>query len=736
MTNQFLSSLRPFEHTESDNITLQRLGHFYLRRAHEKFGLISSEGKFIITHLSSASALPDLDGKKLYKKIKSQKKLTNFPVAAMLAENYGIAHPQIELLNDVKAIGTCVAIWYFTTGRNFDDLKKFCYVIRTLPTADMLWLLKLMPEKIISVHQLLNHLEQQIADIPITQVRRFKEFFNPLKSLVDHRGANQTKEQFGRKSPYIGDIDPKTISLKIPGSDEPLSILLNPPETVNPNINYEEQIFDQISSHFTTEFNDQNQRQNKRSQTEREIKGQDLANAFARKATKSIFDWDNLSENEIATLFSYEFANTIKGNKASLLTCLSILTGRSPRRLVALPIQDHNNLKAGDQWVLMNKFVCLVHVLDLPENKTKNSKKIYQETEKNIWLPIPEVLSIPLKELLLKNSLKNIKYSEHFTKLNRRFKNHLSEDRIADVVTRFLSFRNYKTPLIAMFSGEAPQQCPSTFYAGIDRVDLSAAYSSFASYLENLTKIDGLRLSLKSLSNSILGSNVIPRRQIAQERLERIRQGLSGVRKWEAFHNIYTFFIHQLLSLATGHRAVGSPFENIDDFDLEHGFVWICDKENRQEQSSRYIPLAPTALKQIQLYKEHLKSSQYLHSILKSDLADEIGKSLSGQADFLFFFNGKKLTPVTPSSLRAIEKELRLPKLKDNWTRHYLYTHMVRSTVPSSCISNFFGHAPFGQEYGSPLSTSTLADFLRIADETEKCFADLSIFPLNGWEGA
>lgn len=735
MTEHFLSSLRPFSPTDQSNVSLQRLAHFYLNRAHERLGLEGPESKTIITQLPSSSRISNEEVRQLYTKLKSQKKLTNFPVAAMIARNYDLPHPRTDLLNDLKAIGLCVSVWYFTTGRAFNDLQKFCYVIRNLTDEKLLWLLKLMPDHVTSVHQLINHLDGKFKEISMHQTRRFKDFFNPLKSLIDNRGANQPQNQHGMRNQHNWDCEQKTITLQAPGTDDPLSILINPPESTSPNINIEEQTFDQFSSHLFIEFNDQRQSNNKRTQIERRIKGQGLANAFIQKTCKSIFDWDNLSENEVTKLFLLEFEGAIKGNQASLLTCLSILTGRPVHKLSALPIKSHDKLENGEQWVLMNKLVCLVYVLKLPENKKKNATQVYHETEKQIWLPMPAQISELLKEQLVNDALKNISYGDHFSKLNRRFKNRLSENRTADIFNRFFEFHGYQIPLIAMLSGHSPQHCPPTFYAGIDRVDLSSAYSSFTAYLEKLTNIDELQPSLRPSSKTMIGSNVITKEHIVQARFSSLKHHLANTEEWQDFHNMYTFYTHQLLSLATGHRAVGSPFENIGDFDLEHGFIWICDKENRQEQSARFIPLSQTALRQTHFYVKHLEASQFFHSICNPDLAKEIGKSLSGEADFLFFFNGKRLTPVSPSGLTKIEKKLQLPTLKDNWVRHYLYTHLLRSRVASSCIYNFFGHAPFGLEYSSPVSLSSLAEFRDITTEIEKHFTTLAISPLNGWEG-
>ncbi|WP_417821312.1 hypothetical protein [Terasakiella sp.] len=730
MNSLLFTAVTPFVPSDQANQQLVSLAIFYIRRAKNNFQIQLPLTEQFVNWDEIAPETSSIDLFALAQKIRKGKKITDYPLAAMLACNFEGVSPHLQTLNDLKALGVMVFAWYLATGRSFQDLKKFCYAIRTMTTKKGQWLLKLIPNSISSPDELVAALEAQQSNVPFGEIRRFKEFLHPLKSLVDNRSANgKSEQQLSDKGDRANRPHIEAKQGKIWFGDQKVTFLVDLPEQINPSIAQEEQTHDHSKPSLTIEINDQHSSENKRSQTEREIRGQDIANAITRKSIKSIFDWGHLSGNEISRLFRHQFYAAQGGNVTALFLCISILTGRRVEDLIRLKLKKREKTSKGDQWVVVKEFICLVSVLNLPEN----SGDQYVSVRKDIYLPIPLALSGTLREILNDGRNKDIDFSSHLSLLNRHFKNRLSQNRLAEISQRFYIQQGVQKPIIAAITGQTAKHNPSLFYCGLERHTVSSTYQRFINYIKTLTHLTELSLP-EAKSNQLIGSNSIALDKVVQQRFTTIKTAVKNARNWHTCHNALTFYTHEVLSLATGHRAVGSPFEKITDFDLNHGQIWICDKENRQEQSSRILPLAPIARNQVLQYINHLHASQYYHSLLQPELATEIDNSLSGKSDFLFFITGDKLLPVAPNIVTEMENLVDLPNLKGNWARHFLYSKLIAKDCCPHAISNFFGHADFGEEAGNPFSHFSMQRYADLAAKIQSLLTGLQIEKTSGWQ--
>lgn len=726
-------ALTPFHRSARQANVFLYLAKFLSQIAQEYWGVSTYSLDALCQETGIYTDCIKIDKEQLFKTLKKEKLISTFPVAVFLTTEL-IGPRSAEFLR-LQALGMVVVAWYLESGRSESDLKKFCYCYRYMLLEKGKWLFEIALS-LTELNDLKKNLPENNFGLNQYKKNKFKELFYPIISLVDGRGANAPH---GLIQTNRGGSVPQKI-IELDENDEGKISIIHPSLDISTrHISIEEQQFDQDRSTVIMELDDRRKKSNFRHQEARKNKAIGMANAYERQTILSPFDFEALTGTEIKQLLKALCANVFEDQDwVSLIILLSIFLGRTPSNILKIKRAANNDYKIGDQWGVYDNLICLIHKFDLPNKTLRKDTSVYEETSDFIELPIPEAFSKVFHKFLcrLENArekreedLIEEEFSERFREINRGFNQRLSEKALTQVIENY-----YENSIFTkIIKGQDPKHFPSLFYVVCDT---RALYSVYRYYLNELAGISGVRLigKVREANNSgMFGSRVVVKKEAAVERFKKLRLCLDDENRWENFHNVYTLYVHQLLSICTGHRAVKSPFENVLEFDFETNQLWLSDKINKKDQSFRIIPLARLAVEQTQKYIEHLRSLCFYLTNSHPELVTEIQGALKGQRPFLFFCSNQKIREVKPETICDLERSYGLTKLVSNWGRHFLYSHSLGAVADDLVLRNFFWHVGFGEEALNPFSELNCDSLRKVAIFADQLCHEMEIRSLNGW---
>ncbi|NCQ40231.1 hypothetical protein [Shewanella vesiculosa] len=222
--------------------------------------------------------------------------------------------------------------------------------------------------------------------------------------------------------------------------------------------------------------------------------------------------------------------------------------------------------------------------------------------------------------------------------------------------------------------------------------------------------------------NSFCGSHLSPDPKYILDFVSHLQhqcqQGrLQDTKSLVAAHNSIAVYTVEMLTFATGHRAVSDPFYSFDLFCLPHAFVLIEDKVVSSRHQARIAWLPPLAQLQVTNYLHHLRSLSRLIRSSDSDLADQIWAIT--ESDYprplpFFFFLEVSDGEVNWIRIKPFNLKMQLGEawqLPLNTNRHLLSTWLHSNNCPTELIDAQLGHAEVGcYEFGarSPLAPTTV----------------------------
>jgi hypothetical protein len=154
-------------------------------------------------------------------------------------------------------------------------------------------------------------------------------------------------------------------------------------------------------------------------------------------------------------------------------------------------------------------------------------------------------------------------------------------------------------------------------------------------------------------------------------------------------HNRRALHCYLTLALATGHRPVKSPFERVQDFDFDAGWIVIDDKAIGRA-SARLVPLCPTSLSSARGWQAYLEAIAQSQIMSKPEIAKRAADALSGERPFFFLVEGDAPAPLEPKSIQDIMRPT-LP-LPPNWARHAVSTALRQTDLDPDIIDACLGH--------------------------------------------
>ncbi|MDY0191763.1 MAG: hypothetical protein RBR22_13640 [Desulfuromonas sp.] len=419
---------------------------------------------------------------------------------------------------------------------------------------------------------------------------------------------------------------------------------------------------------------------------------------------------------------------------------LMLVTGRRLEQVLRARNIDHaSDLKqSGDAIILQqNGDMYWVYRADLPQHQLDGNLKLFIDRQVSpVILPLPpppkNSYMLALPPLTADIQQEAISFIDEINCVN---KTRLTCNRIAAFLSDFLHQRGVDDVVNALVTGNPSIQDAGTYYYQYENKTVFAAYELFLSEFFAV-EIEGFKK--EALTRHKGGSQLIVKPEVVSTLFEYL-ESKTQVSKGDIaeFHNAYTYYILHLLNFATGHRPVRDPFDDLEHIDLANKKIFISDKESRQTASSaRVLRLPETAIKQIQMYIEHLKELQLQLFVINPDAANAVARTLAGKNRLLFLFeeNDADIYQIQPLSPKAVQEYLgALFNIPANWHRHYLRTFLSRNTVPGELIDAWMGHAKLGQEGYNQFSGLSMEYVWLISNKIEREMNKLGIKSIAGW---
>lgn len=207
----------------------------------------------------------------------------------------------------------------------------------------------------------------------------------------------------------------------------------------------------------------------------------------------------------------------------------------------------------------------------------------------------------------------------------------------------------------------------------------------------------------------IAGSRLTPQESYIKNFIIELQQDCSrtefpACKALSASHNSLVIYTLQMLSFASGHRAVSDPFFDLHCFDLMEKTLLIEEKVVSSSHTTRLTWLPPLAISQFEHYLSHLRSVSRLirseHPVLANQIwaITEADSPHPHPIPLLFFLEEidgdmiwKRIQPATLESKLGDKWELPL-----NTNRHLLSTWLHANGCQSEIIDAQLGHIEAG----------------------------------------
>jgi len=387
-------------------------------------------------------------------------------------------------------------------------------------------------------------------------------------------------------------------------------------------------------------------------------------------------------------------------------------------------------VKIEEKWCLYDKIqIPREHLPDHIEDNVTNQLFAHRESL-GCLLPVPQELAGYLDQYLADTTEVAWHLPENEGQTLRGFSclkhRQVTLTKIATHLLLSLRHAGVDSVIQGHICGTSADQTPALFYS---QVTPNAVISCFNSYLESL----GFETEPVAPVDGVLGSLLVPRSERIHRHFQEMRAEIQSLdaneyRDVYNHHNLLTLYTYLVLCLATGHRPVIEPFEYLRDFDLEAGFVWICDKVVRTNHSSRVVPLCQTSLTQMLRYIDHLRCLKEKLMPSNSTRVHFIEGVLASRQPLFFLFTNSDPQSLSPQVLK--HKENFIGPLPQNWQRHQLRSTFTGNAWDES-INAFMGHALIGVGPLSCTSGYSFAHLKAIGHQVQSMMDELGILPFG-----
>ncbi|MBE7635951.1 tyrosine-type recombinase/integrase [Sneathiella sp. P13V-1] len=457
-----------------------------------------------------------------------------------------------------------------------------------------------------------------------------------------------------------------------------------------------------------------------------------LVNDMSMKNYLPSCHWDYLHLGEISDgvreLWNIATGDEPKGKDqqiAATLCCLIILTGRSFERCVAMleaaaegklewlfRAENFENRSGFHEFLYVAKDARMLGLRAktvLPKHRSYASQTKDKPTE-GTWMMLPITL-LPAVQMLIENykSLPEKMAVASFLKdIARKSNTRTTIARLTNLLFSVVKQQTGSKLMAGHVTGKSPRQIPATYYTHLGELEVKKAHQRAVNCILEAASLPLMRGKFDR--NNKLGSLIRVDESKLFESIALIREEVIKKQRQKTvspvdIHGDMVAYTLLLLNICTAHRPVSTPFDCLNNFDLERELVWISDKENQSSLAARTVYLPKVAIEQIKSYITHLHELRvYLKRYQNSNIC-WVEEAISGLGPLFFVAKTNKV-----SSPEKQKFEIALPKHFDlyfadkiplplNWPRHYWATYLrFETSLSEELIDAMFGHGGFGEE--------------------------------------
>lgn len=458
-----------------------------------------------------------------------------------------------------------------------------------------------------------------------------------------------------------------------------------------------------------------------------------VANHIQRREKMLISDFSFLTNYDVTILIEHCFKNLIKDAHYCVLLIM-LFTGKSLDEV----INSIDEIKLPPKPPFDKNAIFLFTPI-LPEHKVDSDmESSLDRSNGSVIQALPQEIKnciVRYKNQLKKKESITEEVKKTITKLNQNNSTNLTLVRITNHLMYHLNNKGFDSTELTLVQGKGLRQESGTYYYQKNAGELLSIHQN---YIKDLMSQSSFSIQIIDKSSTKkVGSQLIVRIEqvtllfdLMTKQLEDLRIG--GWEKIEQFHNLYVVYCIQLLNLATGHRPVRNPFEDITKFDLIAGTLFISDKEERSELAARIIVLPEIVIEQIKLYLQHLKKLESEIAGISSSSSAAIDRAITGNGPLFFFLSQIEVEPVIPSNL-IVELENIFP-LPLNWHRHFMRTWLRQNGFSGQLTNAWMGHLSAGSSGFSRYSGLSMFDLREISNHINSLLtAKLLIKTIQPW---
>lgn len=283
-----------------------------------------------------------------------------------------------------------------------------------------------------------------------------------------------------------------------------------------------------------------------------------------------------------------------------------------------------------------------------------------------------------------------------------------------------LASRGEDQALIGMLTGRSVTEMTQLYYASFPIARLNAAWVEH--------QHARLGLSAKSCGaatrigrGQYVGSRLVPSDRDVRLFFEQLRQNWQDSENllrrdasehWPDLHAAITNYCLAALSLVTARRPFGAAFEPFSRISgRKRVRVLVSDKGNRINDDARWLPLPPSAVRILEIYRQSLQRLlDDIETLIPDETIFHIKDVQNGAQPSFFVWPSLKELP-EPLSAAAFWDRIDLPARKPrNWCRHYMRRSLAEMGMPGHRIDSYMGHGGSWSDALLPSSMDSLAD--------------------------
>ena len=403
--------------------------------------------------------------------------------------------------------------------------------------------------------------------------------------------------------------------------------------------------------------------------------------------------------------------------------------------ITAMPIQtllQPHFIRTSSLFDIKKTQVNLVYQLGITKRKNTQEQLSFENDTDWIKLPLPVWL---VHFLVYPKNLSTVEAIQtYLAKLKEQIGlPYLSINRIETaleaVLSRYIAGSN--THLTALICRTPAPDEPAMFYSSHRNSELLAHYQNALAWLDTNGSLD-LKYFNRYQENTV-GSGFALTLQTVKNLISKLQSWVLNVTNTQMLFNRFSAYNWLVLCLLTGIRP-NNALSNIQDIDLDFGWLQVCDKPNKNLKNHRLVPLCDSLIEHLLAYQRFLGAVR-LKNLHKPELSRTLAQIHGDEMDvtLLNLINDTydRLVSIKRGDMYQMLKEF--IDLSPYWTRHFVRTQLEKNNVPIHLINSVIGHEKTTQEALGKYSSTSNQQIHAVSQTFQKIAVDLQLDQPQSW---